>query len=134
MIAMALKNVLIPSTKTTPEITLDPKGTIKIKGRAIDESRDKAPEEMTRWIEEYVLNPVEQTRIIIALEFLNSFNTMLLTAILKKVSQVVRKGKELVIDWHYEEDDVDIFERGEYISNTINIPIKFIITGDIHEI
>jgi len=134
MIAMALSNVLIPSTKTTPEITLDPKGTIKIKGRAIDESRDKAPEEMTRWIDEYVLNPVEQTRIIIALEFLNSFNTMLLTGILKKVSQVVRKGKQLVIDWHYEEDDVDIFERGEYISNTINIPIKFFITGDIHEI
>jgi hypothetical protein len=134
MITMALSNVLIPPTKTTPEITLDPQGTIKIKGRAIDESRDKAPEEMTRWIEEYVLNPVEQTRIIIALEFLNSFNTMLLTGILKKISQVVRKGKKLVIDWHYEEDDVDIFERGEYISNTINIPIKFFITGDIHEI
>jgi hypothetical protein len=134
MIAMALKDVLIPPTKTTPEITLDPKGTIKIKGRAIDESRDKAPEEMTRWIDDYVLNPADCTRIIIALEFLNSFNTMLLTGILKKVTQVIRKGKQLVIDWHYEEDDVDIFERGEYISNTINIPITFFITEDIHEI
>ena len=134
MIAMALKKVLIPPTKTTPEITLDPKGTIKIKGRAIDESRDKAPEELTKWIDEYVLNPVEQTRVIIALEFLNSFNTMLLTGVLRKVSQVIRKGKQLVIDWYYEEDDVDIFERGEYISNTINIPILFFIAGDIYEI
>ena len=134
MIAMALKKVLIPPTKTTPEITLDPKGTIKIKGRAIDESRDKAPEELTKWIDEYVLNPVEETRVIIALEFLNSFNTMLLTGVLRKVSQVIRKGKQLVIDWYYEEDDVDIFERGEYISNTINIPILFFIAGDIYEI
>jgi len=134
MIAMALKKVLIPPTKTTPEITLDPKGTIKIKGRAIDESRDKAPEELTKWIDEYVLNPVEQTRVIIALEFLNSFNTMLLTGVLRKVSQVIRKGKQLVIDWYYEEDDVDIFERGEYISNTINVPILFFIAGDIYEI
>jgi len=134
MIAMALKKVLIPPTKTTPEITLDPKGTIKIKGRAIDESRDKAPEELTKWIDEYVLNPVEETRVIIALEFLNSFNTMLLTGVLRKVSQVIRKGKQLVIDWYYEEDDVDIFERGEYISNTINVPILFFIAGDIYEI
>jgi len=134
MIAMALKKVLIPPTKTTPEITLDPKGTIKIKGRAIDESRDKAPEELTKWIDEYVLNPVEQTRVIIALEFLNSFNTMLLTGVLRKVSQVIRKGKQLVIDWYYEEDDVDIFERGEYISNTINVPILFFIAEDIYEI
>jgi hypothetical protein len=134
MIAMALKKVLIPPTKTTPEITLDPKGTIKIKGRAIDESRDKAPEELTKWIDEYVLNPVEQTRVIIALEFLNSFNTMLLTGVLRKVSQVIRKGKQLVIDWYYEEDDVDIYERGEYISNTINVPILFFIAGDIYEI
>jgi len=134
MIAMALKKVLIPPTKTTPEITLDPKGTIKIKGRAIDESRDKAPEELTKWIDEYVLNPVEETRVIIALEFLNSFNTMLLTGVLRKVSQVIRKGKQLVIDWYYEEDDVDIYERGEYISNTINVPILFFIAGDIYEI
>jgi hypothetical protein len=131
---MALNEVVIPPTKTTPEITLDPKGTIKIKGRAIDESRDKAPEEMTEWLDAYTLDPAEQTKVIIALEFLNSFNTMLLTSILKKISKVIRQGKQLLIHWYYEEDDVDIFERGEYISSTINIPIKFIVAGDISEI
>ena len=131
---MALNEVVIPPTKTTPEITLDPNGTIKIKGRAIDESRDKAPEEMTEWIDAYTLDPAEQTKVIIALEFLNSFNTMLLTSILKKISKVIRQGKQLLIHWYYEEDDVDIFERGEYISSTINIPIKFIVAGDISEI
>ena len=35
---------------------------------------------------------------------------------------------------HYEEDDVDIYERGEYISSTINIPIKFFVAEDIDEI
>lgn len=131
---MALNEVLIPPTKTTPEITLDPKGIIKIKGRAIDESRDKAPEEMTEWIDAYVLDPPEETKVIIALEFLNSFNTMLLTSTLKKISKVIRQGKQLLVHWHYEEDDVDIFERGEYISSTINIPISFFKADDIDEI
>lgn len=131
---MALKIILIPSTKTTPEISLDPEGIIKIKGRAIDESRDQAPPEVTKWIDEYILHPAGQTEVVIALEFLNSFNTMLLTGVLRKIAQVIRKGKQLVINWHYEEDDVDIFERGEYISSTINVPIRFFIASDINEI
>jgi hypothetical protein len=131
---MALNEVHISPTKTTPEVILNPLGTIKIRGRAIDESRDKAPEEMTKWIDAYVLSPAEQTKVTIALEFLNSFNTLLLTSTLKKIAQVVKKGKKLDINWHYEEDDVDIFERGEYISTTINFPIKFFVTDNINGI
>jgi hypothetical protein len=128
---MAIDEVHILPTKTTPEILLNPKGIIKIKGRAIDESRDKAPEQMTNWIDTYLLNPAELTKVIIALEFLNSFNTLVLTSTLKKISQVLQQRKKLFIHWYYEEDDVDIFERGEYISSTINVPIDFIITDNL---
>jgi hypothetical protein len=131
---MSLTEVHIQPTKTTPEIVLDPKGTIKIKGRAIDESRDKFPDEVNNWIDEYIINPAAQTNVIIALEFLNSFNTLLLTSTLKKISLVTKLGRELLIHWHYEEDDVDIFERGEYISSTINVPIKFFVADDVDNI
>jgi hypothetical protein len=130
---MGLNEVHILPTKTTPEIFLNPKGIIKIKGRAIDESRDKAPEQMTTWIDAYVLNPPQLTEVIIALEFLNSFNTLVLTSTLKKISQVIRLGKKIAIRWYYEEDDVDIFERGEYISATVNIPTEFIKTDNVNE-
>jgi hypothetical protein len=125
------EEVHILPTNKTPEVLLNPEGIIKIKGRAIDESRTGSPEQIMRWIDSYLLNPAELTRVIIALEFLNSFNTIILTSTLKKISQVVQLGKKLKIHWYYEEDDVDIFERGEYISSSINIPIEFIITNNI---
>lgn len=128
---MNLDEVHILPTKTTPEVLLNPKGIIKIKGRAIDESRTQTPDQITNWIDSYLLNPPELTSVTIALEFLNSFNTLLLTATLKKISQVLQHGKSLRIKWFYEEDDVDIYERGECISSTINIPIEFSITEDI---
>jgi len=128
---MGLQDVHILPTRTTPEIFLNPKGTVKIKGRAIDESRDKPPEQMTNWIDEYIQNPAQFTEVIIALEFLNSFNTLVLTSTLKKLSQVSLKGKKLAIKWFYEEDDVDILERGEYISATVNVPTEFIKTEDV---
>jgi hypothetical protein len=128
---MAYKVHILPTHKT-PEVLLDPAGIIKIKGRAIDESRTtQIPEKVMNWVESYFLNPPEQTEVIVALEFLNSFNTIILTAILKKISQTVPQGKRLIIHWYYEADDVDIFERGEYISSTINFPIEFSITENI---
>jgi len=130
---MVLEEIHILPTNTTPEIVLDPRGIIKIKGRAIDESRAKIPEEMANWIDAYIHDPKEITEVIIALEFLNSFNTLVLTATLKKISQIVQSRKKLVIKWYYEEDDVDIFERGEYISSTINVPIEFFVTENIDE-
>ena len=123
--------VHILPTKKTPEILLDPVGIIKIKGRAIDESRIIDPEKIMKWIDAYLINPAELTTVTIALEFLNSFNTIILTATLKKITQVIQQGKKLVIQWYYEEDDIDIFERGEYISLTINVPIEFFVTDDI---
>jgi len=126
-----MTEVHILPTNTTPEILLTPGGIIKIKGRAIDESRAKAPEQITNWLDEYLLNPQEVTDVTIALEFLNSFNTIILTSMLRKITQVIQKGKRLVIHWYYDEDDLDIFERGEYISSTINVPIEFLTTDNI---
>lgn len=130
---MILEEVHILPTNTTPEILLSPKGIIRIKGRLIDERRAKIPEQLNNWIDAYILNPAELTEVIIALEFLNSFNTMILTSILKKITQVTQHGKNLSMNWFYEEDDIDIFERGEYISAAINFPIKFSIIDKIND-
>lgn len=128
---MKTEEVHILPTNTTPEIILNPGGKIKIRGRAIDESRAKVPEQVQNWIDDYILDPAELTEVTIALEFLNSFNTIILTTTLKKITQVSQLGKKLIIRWYYEEDDVDLFERGEYISSTINFPIEFITTNKI---
>ncbi len=83
------------------------------------------------WVDEYLSNPAEITYVIIAFEYLNSFSTTILVSILRKLSQVILQSKKLVIQWYYDEDDEDILERGEYISSTFDIPIKFILTNNI---
>ena len=123
---------LLP-TNRTPEILLNPSGFIKIKGRAIDESSSGNPEQLMSWIDSYVLKPADSTEVIIALEFLNSFNTLIITAILKKIAQIIPQRKKLHIKWYYEEDDVDIYDRGEYIASVIDVPIEFIKTKNISE-
>jgi hypothetical protein len=123
--------VHILPTGTTPDVILNPNGTISIKGRAIDENIAKAHEQIMNWIDAFLLSPAELTKVSIALEYLNSVNTIVITSILKKITMVVLQGKKLDIQWYYEEDDEDIYERGKEISSTINYPIKFIVTNTL---
>jgi hypothetical protein len=83
------------------------------------------------WIDAYLLNPAESTEVIIALEYLNSYNSLILSSVLKKLSQVNQQSKKLVIQWYVEKDDDDLLERGQYISSVLNIPIEFIMTDNI---
>ena len=126
-----MTEVNIKSTDNTPEILLNPEGIIKIKGRAIDEKITKDYDQIMNWIDAYLLNPAKFTEVIIALEYLNSYNTIILTSILKKISLGILNGGKLIINWYYEEDDIDISDRGKYISSTINVPIQFILTDNI---
>ena len=128
---MNIEIVHILPTNKTPEVLLNPDGIIKIKGRAIDESRTKFSDQIMVWIDAYLLNPAESTEVVIALEYLNSFNSIILASVLKKLSQVNQQSKRLVIKWYIEGDDDDLLERGKYISSTFNIPIEFIMTDQI---
>lgn len=131
---MSISEIHILPTDKTPDIILNPEGFIKIKGRAIDETKTSYPEQIMKWIEDYILNPVESTEVVIALEYLNSFNTIILTSILRKLSQVNQKSKKLVIKWYIENDDEDLLDRGESISSTFNLPIEFIMTDNIKKL
>jgi len=128
---MRLEAVHIIPTNKTPEVFLNPEGSIKIIGRAIDESRTKFSEQIMLWIDDYLLEPAELTEITIALEYMNSFNSIILATILKKLYLVKEQSKKLSIKWYVEDDDDDLLERGEYISSTFNIPIDFIMTDQI---
>ena len=128
---MGIDILHIPPTEKTPDVLLNPKGLIKITGRAIDENVRKVPDQVMNWIDEYLLNPVDTTEVTIALEYLNSFNTIIITSILRKLSKVNSREKKLVIKWYIENDDDDLLDRGESISAAFNIPVEFIMTEDI---
>ena len=131
---MKIDAVHILPTNNTPEVLLNPDGIIKIKGRAIDESRAKYSEPILVWIDSYLLNPAKITEVTIALEYLNSYNSIILASILRKLSQVNLQSKNLVVKWYIEDDDDDLLERGEYTSSSLKIPIEFIMTDQIRNI
>jgi hypothetical protein len=122
-----IKDVLhILPTDRTPEVLFDPGGNLRIKGRGFRTDVDNIPAEMISWIDRYVLDPAAETTVHIAFEYMNSASTRALMDVLKSLTVLKLKSRKLNIKWYYEIDDQDILERGEFIENSLNIPIEFI--------
>lgn len=123
---MSLARLYIKPSGRTPEILLDPEGLIRISGRGLSAHRTEVPGQILKWLDDYVSNPAETTYVVLAFEYLNSYNTTILVSILRKIQEIHGTSKKLVVRWLYEHDDDDILERGQYIASVIDLPLEYI--------
>ena len=123
-----METLTIESTKKTPMVLLDPAGKIRISGRSIPEDASKFFDGILNWVDQYINNPSENTIVDVELEYFNSGSAKFVMQILRELSELMHAGKELKINWYYEEGDDDILERGEYYASILDIDINFIET------
>lgn len=121
-----MKELHIPEGRNLPEIILNPGGMIKIKGRSIHEDVVEFLKPAEAWINEYIENPADMTRVDITLEYFNSASARALIKLLQKITLVQLKHKKFVFNWYYETGDEDILERGEYFESILGVPFNFI--------
>jgi hypothetical protein len=119
---------LISPTKNTPEVILDPEGTIKFTGRLIPENAEDFFNPIEKWINEYFCSPADITCIEIRLEYINSVGTKYLLHIIDKITHIHLKNNKgkFIINWYYENIDQDMLEKGTIISLNLDIPFNFI--------
>jgi hypothetical protein len=123
---MAHGEIHILPSGSTPEFHFSCDGVLKFRGRGLYKSKEEVNEKVHVWINEYLKHPSDVTYVELSFEYLNSYSTIVLVSILRRLAEVILVSKKLIIQWYYEEDDEDMFERGEYISQTFKIPFKFI--------
>jgi hypothetical protein len=118
----------ISPSKNTPEVILDPKGTIKLSGRLIPENAEDFFKPIEEWINEYFKNPAEITKVEICIEYINSAGTKYLLDIIRKITHVHLKknDKKFVIYWYYNDEDEDMLEKGSFFSSDLDVPFNFI--------
>ncbi len=121
-----MEELRISPTKNTPEIILNPEGTIRIKGRSIHENVTEFFEPIEDWISEYITVPADVTSVDLNLEYFNSASAKVFIHILQKITYVTLKHKKFIFNWYYEEGDDDILERGEYFASVLDVRFNFI--------
>lgn len=123
--------IKIEGTPKTPTVNFDgEKGKIEIKGRSIPENSIEFYKPLVDWLEEYMKSPKDMTEVDIQLEYFNTSSSKCILDVFKKLETMYKGGNEVVINWHYEEDDEDMLEAGEDYQSIIKIPFKMMEIED----
>jgi len=122
-----MEPISITGTPKTPTVQFDgEKGKVEIKGRSIPENSIEFYKPLVDWLEEYLSNPAKLTEVNIQLEYFNTSSSKCILDVFKKLEAIYKSGNEVIINWHYEEDDEDMLEAGEDYQSIIKIPFKMV--------
>ena len=121
-----MKNMVIASTKKTPEIIFKTNGDLMISGNSLPTNSDSFYQPIMAWIEEFVATSPKNISIVFDLEHVNTSSTRIILQILRTLNGF-KKGKgNLTIVWNYDKEDKDMLEQGETLQQILDRPFEFI--------
>lgn len=121
-----MEPLIIQGTAKTPSILSDyNRGLIEIKGRSCPENSTTFYKPLMDWIDNYINNSQEKTIVNINLEHFNTSSSKCFLDIFKKLETLLKKEKEILINWYYELTDAGMKEAGESYESMLNIPFQY---------
>ena len=127
-----MEPLILAGTDKTPNINFDPSsGLLAITGRSIPENSLDYYAPIMEWLDNYSEGAAAQTTVNIHLEYFNTASSKCILDLMKKLSSIhEKKQSEVVINWHYDEDDEDMLEAGEDYEAITVVPFKMIEVED----
>ena len=117
--------IKIQGTDDTPTVTLDKENNIfEISGRSLPEDVVVFYKPILDWLDEYKNDPLDKTVFNFKLEYFNTASSKLLLDVLLRLEDINNEGHEVLVKWHYPDDDEDMEEAGEEYSDIVDVPFE----------
>ena len=117
-----MKDLIIKETEKTPSVALSTNGVLKIEGRSIPEDAASFFKPLLEWTKNFTSDEI---RVDIKLEYFNTSSSKFILEMLRLLENNTG-NKNIVVNWFYEEGDLDVLESGQYFESIIGIPFKYI--------
>jgi len=117
--------IKIMGTDDTPTVTLDAGNNIfEISGRSLPEDVAAFYNPIIEWMEKYNQAPLAKTVFNFKLVYFNTASSKMLLDILMKLEELHNAGKQVVVKWHFADDDEDMKEAGEEYADIVDVPFE----------
>ena len=117
--------IKIVGTDDTPSVTLDVANEIfEISGRSLPEDVAVFYEPILDWVDRYSEEATGKTIFNFKLVYFNTASSKMILDILLKLEEMHEAGKDVLIRWHYPEDDEDMEEAGEEYADIVDVPFE----------
>jgi hypothetical protein len=100
-----MDNIFIEQTSKTPRVDFNGQtGFLHLAGISIPENTVDFYRTLIYWINEYALNPLPETTLVLKLEYFNTSTSVVLLDMFKILSKIT--GAK--VDRYYESDDIEM--------------------------
>ncbi len=122
-----MEKLFIKENEDSPKIEFDSENKVfEISGRSLPENAIGFYEPLLQWLDQYSANPVDVTIVNFKLEYFNTSSAKQLAKILLLLEKLSEKGHKIVINWHYQKEDTDMYASGNRFSKLISLNFSFI--------
>ncbi len=120
--------IRIERTNNTPSILIDEANMhCKIEGSSFPEDAFEVYQHILDWIQR-IKNKDTGKKLVIEFDFdfLNSISHKKVWQIVNDLKEMYNENRDVLVKWYYDENDEDIMEAGEDLSELINVPFELI--------
>ncbi len=122
-----MKELIIEGNKQKPDLFFShDSGELKISGQSLPENASLLYGPVLDWLEDYCKSPAEKTVLSLKMKYYNTASSKMFFSIIKRLNLIHQGGSDVEIEWHYQHDDEDMLDAGEYFRDLVDIPFKFI--------
>lgn len=117
--------IKIVGTDDTPSVTFDVANEIfEISGRSLPEDVAAFYEPILDWIDRYAEEANGKTVFNFKLVYFNTASSKMILDILLKLEEMYESGKDVLVHWHFPDDDEDMEEAGEEYADIVEVPFE----------
>jgi hypothetical protein len=119
----------LPASKKTPKVILDPeKGYFEFSGIAMPEDTVVFFDPLIKKVKAYLEACSVPVIFHFNVYYFNSLSSKMIYELFKEIERQFKSGKEITIEWTYEEDDESMEEAGKLFLESIEVPYKMIVS------
>ncbi len=122
-----MEKLFFESTRVTPFLIFDPSiALLDIRGRSSPDNSVNFYSKVLNQLDIYINEGENNVEVNIFFEYLNSSTSKIVFDIFRKLTQIKSNGKQVVVNWHFEEEDDDMMEAGEDYADLIDLPFNLV--------
>ena len=117
----------IVGTEDSPQVILDLDATImELEGRSLPEDVNTFYEPVLSWLEEYSKSPLDNTVFNFKLTYFNTASSKVILDILTQFEEMIEDGHQVLVRWHFPEEEEDMQEAGEEFADMVDVPFEMV--------
>lgn len=122
-----METLYLEATKSTPEIYFDPAtGVLSMSGESYPENSFEFFRPILSWLSRFSAVHPGPLTLNTNLSYLNTGSTKCMMDILDLLEESYQNGKDVSVNWYYDEENQRAFETAEEFKEEVTVPFNII--------